>query len=874
MRIRKLISPYLLGLLPIFMVFNVFASTIVPSAGQDDEVSFFNLEGNATDDFLKIRPANASGISVNKFDTFSVTPTKPLRILNTKGLVGDEITSAADIIIIEADNIQLNGTIEIIGPLADLVFISTSSGSVSCNVCDIQNVFRATLAVANRVDANNGVLPIDTLLTNIGALKATAGGSVSINGMNAIGALAVEVVANTLNLAGSIDTHQSATELPEGGFEVSSIGDKKIGSASFSAAIGDVKWDFDTQNLLSANPSSGSSSLEGQVNAVSAKFWSSYPLTFKTEIDTRTDALSSIHYRSWDAENSRYVDKNHITNESISIQALHGVSGNTDIGGMLNSNNSIIIRSMGDLSFSSKYITVQTHTYLCGSIWNRHNHTVTYNVTTFNNIEAPEISLLAAGDVGVGAYAKIISDNLGLAGENIYNRGRLAASMKIEGFASNNLINQFGGRLQASALHLQAENGFVRNGSRTPFVPDESQVAGLLDYKSSDLVVPDGYKIGTFYKNGMQFDLSEEQFEGSMHSLLIGNDIVITAKAFENINPYWEQIDPAQDPNEFAFQEGRVNQIGVHATNSIKIKTEKYVLNSSAGIVSDNTVQFESPIIINERYRVLSILEEYSDTDHPDGSPLLEYKDSVVAYSPPGLIMAMGDFTARALHGFSNKASHFEVGGNGRFLANKVNYYGVESGRNFAESYYTTYHDESRSCGSFGWDRCWTRDIPTHHLDIVTADPTQLDSLFSIGGDALGQKFSVDGSGSVILGEGVDLDMKTIEVFDAFVDDLVKDLFAWDSYDGFNTSKSVNEESNTLTTIQYVKSDENCDPNAPDLQVPIDVGGITIFIPVRDCQLIDKYTPTEYDFLEQMGAYFDRMVAIMNSWLDDLDWWN
>ncbi len=870
----------------IFVSSGTIANSIVPSSGQDDEVSFFQLTDNTVDDFLEIRPANAAGISVNKFDSFDVTGDRRLRILNTSSFVDDVKVPAADIIIIESDSITLSD-IEIVGPLADIMFISTSAtGSIECNACVINNAFRVTLAVANRVNADtHSVLPLNESIADVGALKPLIGGTVTVNGLTAEGALGVEVIVDQFNLAGDVNTHQAAEELAEGGFQASSTGDKTIGSASFVAALGDVVWDFNTQNLLSSSASQGESSLEGNIYAVSAKIWSSYPLIFNTEIDTRTDALSSIRYRSWDAEKESYVDKNHIAQEGVSLQIFSDESEFTAIGSNIFSNNTVLIRSTGGLNFASKYISLQTDevesrtSYRCGAFgwkrcWRSVNHTVTYSVTDFSLIDAPHISLVATDELYIGAYIKIMSDNLGLGGKNVYNRGRLAASMKIEGYAKNNLVNEFGGRFKASTVHLQAEDGLVRNGSRTPFVPDESDVSTLLDYKSSDLIMPDGYKIGTFYKDGMQFDLSEEQFEGSMHSLILGNNIFVKATAFENINPYWEQIDPSQDPNDFEFQEGRVNQVGMHATNSIQIQTQKYLLNSSAGIVSDNTVQFDSPIIINERYRVLSILEEYSEEDHPDGSPLLKYKDSIVAYSPPGLIMSVGDFTARAYHGFSNKASHFEIGGNGQFLANKVNYYGVQSGGGFAEGYYTTYHDESRSCGSFGWDRCWTRDIPTHHLEITKSDPTELDSLFSIGGNAAGQKFSYDSSGNVVLGDGVDVSMTTIEAFDAFVEDLVKDLFAWDSYDGFSESKTIDEQSNKLTTIQYIKSDENCDPNAPDLQVPIDVGGITIFIPVRDCQFIDKQIKTDYSLLEQMGAYFDRMVATMNSWLEDLDWWN
>lgn len=881
-RVRNILSIFLLGCM--YFVHAAHASVISPSSGQNSEIEFFTLNGNAIDDFLKIRPANQSGISVNKFDTFNVTSDRPLKILNTKGLSAGERAPTAEIIVIEADDIQLSGSIEIVGPLADIIFISTTSGAISCNSCELKNIFRVVLASAHKLDASNNPQTLNSLTTNIGSLKAASGGSVTINGMNAIGALAVEVVSDSLNLSGIVETNQLAVEKLGGGYEPSNAGDKKIGSASFSAALGDVIWDFDTQNLLSSNPSVGSSSMEGQVYAVSAKIWASYPLLLNTEIDTRTDALSSIRYRSWDPALQRYVDKNHIAKEGISLQIFSEESEYTAVGSRLFSNNSVLIRSTGGLNFASKYVSVQTdnieykESYRCGVFgwdrcWRTVNKTVTYNVTDFSLIDAPYITVVATDELFIGPYIKMISDDLKLGGQSVYNRGRLAASMKLEGYGKKNLINEFGGRLQASTLHLQADNGFVRNGSRTPFVPNESDVGELLDYRSSDLIMLDAYKIGTFYKTGMEFDLSEEKFQGTMQSQLLGDNILIRAKAFENINPYWEQISTSQDPNEFQFQENRVNQVGVYATNAIQIKSEKYILNSSAGIMSEGSIQFDSPTIINERYRVLSILQEtlVANQDSLDG---YEYNTAVVAYSPPGLINALGNFSARAYNGFSNKASYFDIGGNGEFLANKINFYGVESGNGFVEGYFTTYHDESYSCGAFGWDRCWNRDIPTNHLDITKSNPTELDSLFHIGGNASGQRFSYGSNGSVILGTGVDLDIKNIESFDAFVEDLVGDLFSEDFYNGFNTSSDVDEESNTLTTVQYIKTDYHCNPYLPDLMVPIDVAGVTIFIPVRDCQLKDTQIKQTYNFLEELKKFYDRILAVMTSWLEDLDWWN
>lgn len=45
-------------------------------------------------------------------------------------------------------------------------------------------------------------------------------------------------------------------------------------------------------------------------------------------------------------------------------------------------------------------------------------------------------------------------------------------------------------------------------------------------------------KLEPFIKKGMEYDLSEEKFEGSMRSEILGDNIYIKAAAYENINPY------------------------------------------------------------------------------------------------------------------------------------------------------------------------------------------------------------------------------------------------------------------------------------------------------------------------------------------------
>jgi len=95
------------------------ASTITP---QGSEVKFIS-GGSYPADYLHIVAPNSAGISVNRFNVFSVSG-KPLNIVNP-GSVGTIPTT----IVIIANHISLRDTVEIVGDAADVVFISETSTS-------------------------------------------------------------------------------------------------------------------------------------------------------------------------------------------------------------------------------------------------------------------------------------------------------------------------------------------------------------------------------------------------------------------------------------------------------------------------------------------------------------------------------------------------------------------------------------------------------------------------------------------------------------------------------------------------------------------------------------------------------------------------
>lgn len=855
MRLGKLIPLYILGMFSIFFVSTLHASTITPSAGQNDDIEFFTLTHNEDDDFLKIRPANASGISVNKFDTFSVTADKPLKILNTKNLgEGDELIQPAKLIIIESDSISILGAIEIVGPLVDLLFISTSSdGLISCAECSVENVYRASFAVAEMVNNENQPLFVNTDIQSVGRLKSTVNGQVTISGFESGGLLGVEIIANRLDHSGVTLTHLNGFSNGDGEYDLDPNGDKSIGSTVVSAALGDVVWDYNTQNLLEINSGAGSSRFEGSIEAVAVKIWASYPLTVNTAIDTRTDLLSSIRYAQWDDSISAYRDTLHIAKENISINTFNKSSdmltNQTKLLGSLKSNNDISIRSLGRTVLSSTAI-----------------------------IDAPAVNILSGKEVFNSGDIK--GDFLKIAGSDVYNFGKVSA-LQAELYTEKSLFNHFGGHIVANDLSLQSELGVVRNGSRTPYIPAPDDVSNILTIGYSDLILSDLAKVGTFYKEGVNIDLSDTGLAKPevLAAKIIANNLYIKAPAFENINPYWVEVqnnilkkENAVEDVEFDFSE--LTSVSIHGLNSIQLDVEKYTLNSSANLISHGDITINSSNVINERYRVLSTLQEKTSVN-PNFKFLGDtegYRSEVKAYSPPGLIASLGDLNVVAEAGFSNKASYVDVYGDANFWASSLYFYGVSSG-----AYYQEYGQEVLE-GPDCLDLPETQGLCVGAIGISVinkqfkVDPSKLDSLFSVGGNAYGRKFTLDGNGQVVEGEPLDFVVLSLDSFQQYVNEMIEDIFSIDAYAGYNETNNINPDGNTITTTQKLNNYNHCDLNKKKY-IPIDVGGITTFIPILDCEPVVETIVQVYSLMDELERYYEKIKSVIASWMEDLGWW-
>ncbi|MCY4044209.1 MAG: hypothetical protein OXE99_03930, partial [Cellvibrionales bacterium] len=132
---------------------------------QPKELTFID----GTDDpGWKLSPStpNSSGISVNRFDRFDLD--QDLNIFNLPS------QNPAKTIIIKSDQIKINGTVEVIGVPANIVFLTTEYiGGISCDSCSFNNISRLSFLLASGEE----IKEIDTKdISKLGILNSKASG--------------------------------------------------------------------------------------------------------------------------------------------------------------------------------------------------------------------------------------------------------------------------------------------------------------------------------------------------------------------------------------------------------------------------------------------------------------------------------------------------------------------------------------------------------------------------------------------------------------------------------------------------------------------------------------------------------------------------
>ncbi len=685
---------WLVGIVCLLFSTYSLASTITVSTEHVDEINYLPASEGSNNDLLHVRQANSAGISYNRFDQFSITD-KPLKLVNV-ARVSDGSEDAAQLIVIMADNIDLRQSIEIVGPASDILFISTaSSGVIDCTNCAINNAHRITLATA--VPSQT----IDDNSSSIGQLSTTSS-TISINNLLAPGALALDVMADVIDISGEVSLNQRVNRNTLGGYEQNLNGQYTLGTGGVNVLLGALEWHYEQQEVIRTHPQDQNRTIAGSISAVAFKATSSESLNVTASIVTPTDYLSTV----------RYLGQTHVTNESITLQSL---GGGLTLSGYFETAGAMSAKSYAGLSLTSNA-----------------------------KLNSNNVVLISKG--GLLNLAEINADNIAVAAKNIINRGHVNSLVNTEMWAENNIINEFGGLILSETITLQAQNGLVRNGSRYPYLTTiaANEQVSFLDYGEHTLDPSDSTHIGTFYNNNLTVDTQNVgnvlTQPNETVAFIQGQNVNIKAPALENINPYWENVIENADTIDLDLN--LVNQVTISGEYQLNIIADNYLVNSSAVIrvnKASGRLGIAAGTVNNERYRTVISLEksyissEYSEIEAILGGSNIAYTTQAYIYSPPGLLVSMGRLELTANTGFLNNTAYLEIFGDAFFNAAHINDIGVENNG-------ISQKTSARLCsfGPIDVNGNISSHCPNASVSQTITESVELDSLFFVHGSVYG----------------------------------------------------------------------------------------------------------------------------------------
>lgn len=671
-------SRWLLWMVSLLFTVNVNALNVIPQVASDGTRAHVLEEQG----FIELAPANASGISYNKFHLFD-QETSPLRILNAR--------SDAHLIVFEAPDFILDSDIELIGKSADIVFLSQRSDSyISCEKCSFNAFTRVTLAAAS-VD---GGLPASS--GQLGDLTTSGGGQVFLDGLYAPDALIVETVSNYLDVVGQNSTVRQVSQDANGGFVADDSGLLTLSGGSVHFNVGELHWNYETRSLVKAAVNHGKVSIKGTLESPEVKIFSTRVLDIAADIKTNVDVLSSAQYRG-DVL---------VPSGNISITSTSALPVN--IRSELNSSGSINITSGGSVLIDET-----------------------------SSIESEYIHIVAARDFI--NHGDVAGNTIAVSADKALNRGVVKAERlaKIEG--ESFVGNEFGGEISAETVRLVSDAGLIRNGSRTPYMTQSSQVYSTIS-DHTPFLNPSGIEGGMYYATRHD-EITDKVKAESTKAMIHGNDVYIESVAIENINPYWVPIDYQENVGDaddgVTVHQGVVNvdrEIGngvsISSINDLKIHGKDYVYNSS-GIIETSTpnsvLEIAGAIVINERYRRMNLLGEKSyypgklllngqtiRIDKKDDYSRNFYTLSHV-FSAPGRVFASGKMRVLATSSVINNISYIETLSDLKIESSNIRQIGHE---NRKYNVFKLYGQGSKS--------------DNEGVDVTTHE--SMDALFKVGG--------------------------------------------------------------------------------------------------------------------------------------------
>jgi len=584
---------------------------------------------------------NDAFISYNSFSDFVVD--KPLQIFN----LPHSGRPAADLIIIHADNVVLEDSIEISGPTkTDILIIERTGngagdGRVYCNNCRFSNINRITLgALSSESDADFSIN-----MPEVGIVTPELSSKIIINDLSAPGALALETIFTSIENNGLINLNQNTSDSGVGFYQPDLNGDRTVGTGSVNLYLGEYAWEYETQQVTSVADVLGSElTLEGTINAPNVAIFSTYPLAVNTVIDTRTDILSTTMYRG----------EVTIAEENVTIATIN-MTASLTLGGSIQTQGGVDLDSGLDMSISS-----------------------------YSTVDAPAARIVVGSTLY--NYGRISTDTTSIETGSLVNEGKLFSKTQVSIDAVDYVFNQYGGLIQSEQIIFESEHGVIRNGSKTPYRDTLDNASSLLTYTSNFLNILNSTQIGAFYQSNVDTSNDSLVLAPKTTAHILGNRVEISGAAFENINPYYIFVDyeasylatESSVESSVNIDVNKATQILLAADEKLLIDVDNYILNSSALMTLSNPegrLTLNAALVNNERYRVQSELL-YAERDDADvgcllfhgcvltGISLDKHASTLTSvYSPPALISSLGEVHINATQSFLNNTAFLEVFG-------------------------------------------------------------------------------------------------------------------------------------------------------------------------------------------------------------------
>ncbi|MFY2160704.1 FhaB protein [Vibrio alginolyticus] len=701
---------------------------------------------SSSSNFDVLVPAKAkNGISYNVFSKFELSG-KPLTVVNTDDTSGGvRGTGKADLIVIESNNISLKEQFSILGSPVDILFITRSaSGKLTCEQCSFDNVGRVTMAAASPSYSSSA-----KTVNSIGDLTTVGGGKVTVKSLVSPGLQSLELIADTIDTSGTIDTNLRAENHPESGMIIVDRGSKVVGAGGINMFTGRLKVSYEDLAVKSATLSSAWSTIKGKFRAATIAIASPNNIAIDADMSTMSDALST----------SQHNGKLYAPTEGVFVQSLGKYKSKEY--------QNIHVKATAKLS-SDNHLSLK-------SLSNIH---ILKQGNKQAKVIGGDMTLIARHDVHQQGY--VAADEVKISANQFINTG-LVESANIDVETEESIYNSFGGKVLGKNVTLYSKSGAVINGSR-------ADKAVFLDKALT--IGGEGYEVKKQFGiwQALQEDpktksrIDNANSASTVSASILADNLDIQAKIIENINPYrLKKADSVNWDAGIRVNGIKADQVAIEAERSLRLKASKYVLNSSAimGLNGGGEFLINSPIFSNERYEISFEsypyrVVEYSKDDNKKNEKSY-YKSGtetkILTYSPPGRVFSFGDFQF-SRGGTSdpkkvqssklfNEVSYFQAFKDARFFNSTIKSIGLEIGTDTEN----TDFEGMTSC--LNYRRCNREYVTTR---------TEAETLLAFEGNVYGLNGEIENSTDLIidnLNSLSEIDQKAIihDLIGSFIED-------------------------------------------------------------------------------------------------------